>query len=436
LNKLDVSTQLTPSMIMKFIEGHASERARLQRLYNYYLGKQDILNKFYDDASKPCNKIVSNFCQLITSSYVGYLFGNSVAYSSDNTEQLEALKQVFNYNDSAENDANIGTDCSIYGVGYELVFIDEDSQIRHKRLNPLDIIPIYDNSLNENLLYAIRYFYQTDIMDNTETLFVEVYTQGEIINYTSVGNNLVETDRKVHFFGICPVIPYFNNADRQGDFEQIISLQDAINKLNSYGLDNEEAFADAYLVLKAMEGTSSEDIQNAKINRTLLIPENGEASFLTKQINDVYIENLKNRIVADIYKISCVPDITNDGFATTSGVAIRYKILPFEQKTSVKERFFKKGTQKKIELITAYFNTLGASYDYRDIGITFSRALPTSETETAQVVSQLQGLVSSETLLGLLPFVEDAKAELERKNAESSLDMNIDFTGSDELGQQ
>ena len=121
--------------------------------------------------------------------------------------------------------------------------------------------------------------------------------------------------------------------------------------------------------------------------------------------------------------------------SNASGVAIKYKTMALENLAAIKERKFKKGLQRRIELI---FNVLGLKdtmYDWRAIEINFKRNLPTNETEIAQTVNSLRGLVSEETLVAQVPFVSDVAGEVERLQKEKEQNMslyNFDFGGSDE----
>ena len=60
--------------------------------------------------------------------------------------------------------------------------------------------------------------------------------------------------------------------------------------------------------------------------------------------------------------------------------------------------------------------------DFRDVEITFTPNIPANNQEQAQIVKDLQGVVSQKKLLSLLPFVEDLVAELEelKKEVEDS----------------
>ncbi len=57
-------------------------------------------------------------------------------------------------------------------------------------------------------------------------------------------------------------------------------------------------------------------------------------------------------------------------------------------------------------------------YDYRDIAVKFTRNLPTDLVGLADVIVKLQDVCSKETLLTLLPFVENPKLELNKFLAE------------------
>ena len=86
---------------------------------------------------------------------------------------------------------------------------------------------------------------------------------------------------------------------------------------------------------------------------------------------------------------------------------------------SKKERKWKKSIQRMLELITNVINAKNnKNFDYRDVKLTFTRALPTNVTEMADMVAKLNGILSDETLISQLSFVENAKEEMQRKQKE------------------
>ena len=99
--------------------------------------------------------------------------------------------------------------------------------------------------------------------------------------------------------------------------------------------------------------------------------------------------------------------------------------MAIENLAAIKERKFKKGLQRRIELIFNTLNLKGDSLDWRAIDISFKRNLPTNETEIANMVNQLRGLVSEETLVAQIPFVSDVASEVEKLQQEKEMNMSL-----------
>ena len=330
--------------------------------------------------------------------------GTPVVYNGD-----EQLASVLLYNDVADEDLEIATDANIFGFAIEQLYLDEDGQIRFTRVSPKETILICDNSIQHNITAAIKFYPIDDY-----TFAVEVYDKEKVYCYTASTGlselNLVE--ERPHYFKDVPFVEFINNEYRQSSFEPVMGLIDGLEKLASDEVNTVEQFCDCYMILKNVVA-EPEDIKAMKQNRVLLLDENSDASYLTKQVNIEQITSLKNEFVENIHKISCVPDMSDENFANNaSGVAIRYKILAFENQTAKKERKFKKGLQRRIELINNILSITGKAY--LDTQIIFTRNLPVNELEIAQEVNMLRGLVSNKTLLSQLPFVDDVETELEQ----------------------
>lgn len=389
------------------------------------------MKKQATDLGKPANKVVVNYCYNIVQNYRGYLTGIDIAYSSD--KDIDQVFEVLNYNDVKQEDSNYLQDALVYGCAYEIAYIDEWGKHRFKTLDPKNVIPIYDDTLDQDLVYCIR-FWSNKIADK-DFYIVEVYSQSEIKTYKSdMGFQTFElVKEEPHYFGMVPITVFELNNDRVSIFDQVITLQDAYNKLLSAEVDDFESFADAYLVLKGMMGTDPADLADMKRNRALLLDNDAEASYLTKNISDTQIQNMLNNINDNIHKIANSPDFNDDKFMAQTGIAMRFKLVQFENASSAIEAEMRKALQRRIELICAIGNIKGDNLSFDDVKITFTRNLPTNLTETAQVVNSLRGLVSDQTLLSLLPFVEDSQAELDRLNQQKQMNMDMySFTPGNE----
>ena len=66
MSKIVINEDLTEAKLKEIlISYYMNTKPKLEKLYDYYLGKQQILQKYYTDESKPCNRIVVNFCNQI-----------------------------------------------------------------------------------------------------------------------------------------------------------------------------------------------------------------------------------------------------------------------------------------------------------------------------------------------------------------------------------
>ena len=407
---------LTTDIINKFIALDRVENARKIKLHEYYKGQHNILHRQYEDPSKPNNRVVNPYANYITTLMTGYFIGEPVQYTSPDEKTLEQYQEILDYNDEASVNKEIAKWQSVCGEGYEITYIDNEGNIRFKALPAIGMIPIYNDDLEEQLIYVIRYWQTYDIEHDMRIDYVEVYSPMEITKYQKdVAGNLQILDQKYHVFGQVPVTPYYNNQETQGDFELVISEIDAYDSFESDSVNEADYFADSYLVLSGMEGTTSEDVADMKENRVLVFPEGGEGSWLTKQVNDTWIENEKKRLDQDIHKFSFCPPMTDENFASNaSGVAMKYKLMGLENKVGVKENEFEKGLRRRIELIYGVMRKVNGEFDYLDINIVFTRNLPQDLNAAVDTVVKLDGIISDETRLALLPLDIDAKEELEK----------------------
>lgn len=407
-----LTDELTLEKIITFIQRfNTYEMPRLGLYARYYEGNQDIMRKMVKDPTKPCNRIVTNFCNSIVTNYQGYLTGQDVTYSSP--EDISAIVDVLSYNDVRTEDNELLRQALIYGRAFEVCYIDEDNKQRFKVLDSRECIPVYDNTLNQNLLCVIR-FYPIDSFDLTKGYLVDIYYDTKIEHYeANTGfTTLKWLGEEAHFYNQVPVTIFSLNTDEVSIFDKVMSLQDAYNNLLSSEVDDFQAFCDAYLVMKGVQA-EPEDIQSMKENRVLLVGDNGEVTYLNKAINDTQIENMLSNIEKQIHTISNSPDFTDDSFGTQSGVAMKYKLLGFENCAGAIAANMTKALQKRIELICSILGMVEGEVMWRDVEITFTRNLPIDLAETANLINQLKGTVSDRTLLSLLPFVSDIDKELE-----------------------
>lgn len=210
-----------------------------------------------------------------------------------------------------------------------------------------------------------------------------------------------------------PVSVFALNDERESIFDKVMSLQDAYNQLLSSEVDDFEAFVMAYLVLQGVDEVDEESLHLMRTNRVLQLPEGATADFLTKNIADTQIQNLLDNVRDTIREIAACPDFNDQNFGTSSGVAIRYKLINFENRAGQIEKQMTLVLQRRIELICGLASLSMGEDMWRDIQIIFTRNLPIDYQDISSMINQLRGLVSNRTLIAQLPFVTDIDQEME-----------------------
>lgn len=382
------------------------------------------MNKIATDVGKPCNRIVSNYCFNIVQNYQGYITGIDISYLSQTN--IDAIQDILNYNDVRTEDNELLRNALIFGKSFEINYVDEDAKQRFKVLDSRECIPVYSNDLNNDLLYVIRYYVADTINNSQDEYYIEVYGNEFIRKYKS--SNAFATlsllDEKPNIYKQVPITVFNLNSDEESIFDKVMTLQDAYNKLLSSEVDDFESFCDAYLVLKGCQA-DADDLVAMKQNRVLLMDTDAEASYLTKSVSDTQIENMLKNINDTIHKISNSPDFTEDTFMSQSGVAIKYKLIGFENVASNIVANMTKALQRRIELICSILSLTDGETKWRDIQIVFTRNLPQNITDTAQAINQLRGIVSDKTLISLLPFIKDVDAEVKQLQKEKEVNMSM-----------
>jgi len=366
---IKTANPLDDKFIIKAINKKLSENHRLQRLQDYYEGRQDISLRVQSDRDKPNNKITVNYCKDIADFLTSYLVGVPVKY-----EAPQIILDNLNYNDNDDVTQEIVLNMNIHGFGAELFYTDAEGIARFTSIDPREAIFVTNDTLEELIVAFIRVYPK---IDEGEGYNVTVYTDEQIAEYAlsmSVGELKATGEAMPHFFGDVPAILYANNKEYIGAFEGVMTLQDALNQLMSDTLNDWEAFVDAYLVLTGLQATQADDIAKMKKDRILLMDGEAKAEWLIKNVNNDHVKELKDSLTRKIRDLGSVPDLEQLGSFGASGVALRFKLLKSEICASKQERVVYKGIQRKLELLYNILRIIDPKMgNYTDVKISFER---------------------------------------------------------------
>ncbi|MBS5369192.1 MAG: phage portal protein [Coprobacillus cateniformis] len=427
-------TNLDKMKIEKLISKHRQVSSQIRKNQRYYEADHAIKGRKKKSKRSANNKVVCNHAKDISDTATGYFMNSPIsygAYDSDSGDKnsINRLTDALDKAEVDDVDSDNAHDMSVCGVAYEYVYVKEDTtDLAVRNLEPEHTFMVYDDTIEQNLLFGVYYYRFKDAITNKycyrATVCTKNYTYQMILECNGHDHRDV-VEPVEHHLGNVPIIEYKNNKLCIGDFEQQISLIDAYNTLTSDRVNDKEQFVEALLVIYgATMGDDNEEVSEAmkilKENGLLELAPDARAEYISRTFDENGIEILRKAIKEDIYSFSHVPNLTDENFVgNSSGVAMEYKLLGLQMITGEKEKYYKKGLKRRIELFCNFLNLKAVSINPSLVKITFTRQLPKNLNELSQMISNLSGTVSKETLIDQLPFIEDAASEIEKVKKEN-----------------
>lgn len=419
--RLAKEKELTDNKLNEFLAEHATlVQRRYKELDNAYKTDFPILHQPAKPLYKPDNRIAVNFAKYIVDTMNGYFIGHPIKITvDDEDESISNYVQLLDqYNDQDDNNAELSKLCSIFGSAYEMYYVDDMGNIGITYVSPMESFMIYDDSVLERPRAFVRLY-----MDEDNVLHGSISDETYVRYFVQKGK-LVWEDERVHGFDGVPATEYKENEEAIGIFEPVLTMINAYNKAISEKANDVDYFADAYLKIL---GTQLYGDELKSIRDDRIINFDGDVShvsvdFLSKPNGDATQENLINRLERLIFQISMVANISDENFGTSSGIALKYKLLAMSNLAKTKERKFTSGMNRRYRLIFSNPVSGMKKDDWMKLHFRFTQNVPANLLDEAQIAAQLSGIVSEETQLSVLSIVDDVKAEIERKEAEAPTD--------------
>lgn len=416
--RINAGTPMTETVLAKYIRKNDNFCNRYKKLWDAYNNDYQIYKRRNKASWKPDNRVSVNFARFIVDTFEGFFLGNPVKISGTDEDAVAYAEFVSSYNTQEDTDAELSTIVSIFGRGYELYFVDEDGEIQTAELDPMEAFMIYDESLKPKPLYFVRTYTGADRIRRgsiSDGVSVRYFTVTPSVRFTG--------EEHPHGFDGVPAVEFVQNRARRGIFEDVLPLIDEYNKALSEKANDVDAFADAYLKIlgaKLDEAT----IKFIRDNRVISFPGNAKdlaVEFMQKPDADATQEHLLERIERLIFTVAMVCNISDDNFATTSGIALKYKMMPMLNLMRTKERKFAGAFARRWKLI--FSNPVsGMNVDaWTTLKFQFTPNYPPDIADEAQTAGALLGVTSKRTALSVLSVVKSPDEELERIEQEEDI---------------
>lgn len=393
----------------KLFKKYKLELPIYEKMYDYYTGKTDTKKDY--PVTERSNKIVeTNYIKKFITEHVAYGVGNPITYTSDSQEVIKDI----DYNTQIQKttlDSELYKNMLIFGKSYEIAYIKGD-ELKFKVIRPLEGIEYCEDEEIKMFLH----FYKKDLDDKT---YIDCYIDTGIYHFDE---NFEEIkDMTPLHFGVVPVsISKLDEGIFDTLYNDIKSLQDGFESILSDWINNSADLRDAYLVLTGVQLDEKDDKKSIKKKGVIEINDpSGKAEFLIKNIPSDYIRNLADTLEDKIYQISQSINSNEALQSNLSGVAILSRIINLRNRIGLEQKALKESIKNRLKLLFIFLSQLySKEYNYRDVKINFTMNVPSDDISMAQIISQLNGKLSTETGLNQLSFIQNGRAEFEKAIAE------------------
>ena len=416
--------EISPDILRWCVRKGEQASGRYHRLDRYYRGDHDIFHRKREAEEVA---VAVNYAKYVVDIALGYYLGEDIKYDPNPVRRssssafapkgldLSPLLGCYQRQHIGRTDRFIGKTMGIMGDCLELCYAssDPDPYPRSAAIDPRNGILVCDTSVEHRKLFALvwdkrekpsgeRYYAVSCYTDLTS----RSYESGDL--ETAVFRPTGEA--VPHYFGAVPVIAYENNGERQGDFEQIMSLIDAYDGLMSSRLTDKRKFVDALLVFFGMTLAPGEE---EKLVREKFIdgaPLDARAEYIQKTFDEAGVQVLADALVREMHKMTLTVDMSDEHFSgNSSGQALKLKLLAMDQLVKNKMGQMEQGLRERMELYSHWLSVKGEMSEVspEEVDVVFTIHLPVNESERVELVKGLQGIVDDQTLLSQLWFIKD-----------------------------
>ena len=408
LNKIE----LTKETIELAYQNFKNRLPIFSKIYDYYCGNTDAL-KNYVSTDRSNLKVSCNYIKKFIKEEVSYSVGNDITYASKtgNSKELEVIDSILE-NFKEDHDVTLAKWLLTFGVAYEIYFINSFGDFNSKVVMPNAGYAIQKEG--ETIAFLHQFI---DPVDNE--IYVDLYTSSEIRHL----NKDLEPirDSTPHYFGEVPVGVCRISEEEYLDtiYNDLKGLQDSL-ETNLSDVTNEISdFRNAYLLITGVT-IDEEVLKECKKRGCFENPSaDGKIEWLIKNINDSFIQNTINTIRNEMYQL--VSHINNnEGMSSNnSGVALRARIMNMEARCKTNQRALTECLKTRIRIMFIYASITGkGNFNWKDIKYKFTPSIPQDDVQVANIIRGLDGIISKETALAQLSFIENPLQEIEKLKAE------------------
>lgn len=423
----------------------------------YYENEHDILTRkrtmIGDDGklqvveNLPNNRLIDNQYGKLVNQKTNYLVGQPFAIEGKNDTYVELLKDVFDkrFMKTLKNAVKSSLN---HGIAWLYPYYTDEGKFSFRVFPGYEILPFWRDSEHTILDSAIRLYLVEGYEGTTPVVIekVEIYDGSGIHRYIFEGSSLIPDvntpektpdashvvmmDTEGHISGFnwqrIPLIPIKYNEQEMPLIRKVKSLQDGINvMLSDFENNMQEDTRNTILVLKNYDGTNlGEFRKNLATFGAVKVRYDGETKGGVETLTiNVNAENYK--AIVEVFKKALIEngmgyDAKDDrlnGNPNQMNIQSMYSDIDLDandMETELQAAF-----EDVLWFVNAYFANAGlGDFSKEDITVIFNRDVLINESEAIANCASSVGILSTETIIGQHPWVDDPQLEMERLEEE------------------
>lgn len=305
---------------------HSENESAINYLFDYVKGKTPIYEKINEIRPEINNIVVENRADEIVTFKTGYLLGEPIQYinrtaDASVTEDVARLNGYMAAEDKQSHDNELAWWMHVCGVAYRVCLSDrefdryneEGAPFNISVPSPADAFVIRSSGIRHEVLAGVYITRQQN-----GRIKYHVYTDTE---YFVISGKSIEY-AGTHTYGAIPVTEYELNIERQGAFEKVLPLLDALNKVQSERVDDVEQFVKAFMVAIGTE-IDEEIYESLKKYKLLNLPDtDSDIKLLAANLQQSDTQTLKNDLYRSIIEICGMPNRNGSSSTSDTGAAV------------------------------------------------------------------------------------------------------------------
>lgn len=398
---------------------HKSNISDIEYLWNYFLGKQDVLNREKQFRSNIQKNTVVNHANQFVTFFSAYTFGEGAQLIQTGTNisdeenkegAIGSLNKGLAFKDKRADDLELATYMLATGVAYRSILPatedveDGELPIKMGVLNPLRTGIIYSTDINPEPILAFTYV-KENTPDAVDSYVYLVYTKTHWYKFQTAvkdGNfqfikTIATGESKLD--GNIPIIEYNPNAQKQGVFETVIPILNMINEVTSNRGEAVEQFVQSYWKFVNTDITLEEYLKFMESGAILLKSGRddkypSDVDLINQELDQSGVQAFVDDLTLRALQIAGVPDRRNSTNGSTGAANMTSNgWYDSDSKVDAIEGLFIKSEKRFLKILlnlsrrlSSYFEKELSGINLSDIEIKFTR------NKTANFLVKAQGL--------------------------------------------